>query len=252
MEIKDKVAIITGGASGLGEATAQALVAAGARVAIWDRNEEKGAAVAKQLGENAYFRKLDICDEAAVEEGIREVTERFGALHILGNIAGIARPRLVISKDGPSGMQDFKDIIDIDLIAPYNIIRLATWAMAGQEEVNEDGERGVIINTSSIAAYHGQRGQQSYSAAKGGLNSMALPLARSLARNGIRVMGIAPGVMDTRIYSPVSKNREKLKEDVVFPRRFGKPGEFASLFLEIVRNPMLNGDTIRLDGAMRF
>ena len=252
MKIEGKVAIVTGGSGGLGEATARALVAAGAKVAIWDLKEEMGRAVAADLGENAYYSNINITDDAAVEAGIKEVLDKFGALHIVGNIAGIARPRLVIGKDGPSSLQDFTDVIDIDLVAPYNILRLAAWAMAQQEPVNEDGERGVIINTSSAAAYHGQRGQQSYSAAKGGLNAMALPAARGLARNGIRVAGIAPGLFETPIYGSGSKVKEDLMKDVVFPRRFGKPEEFASLFLEMVRNPMINGDTFRLDGAVRF
>lgn len=251
MKIEGKVAIVTGGASGLGKATAEALVAAGAKVAIWDMNEEKGQEAAAQLGENAYFTKINVTDEAAVEAAINEVLERFGALHILANIAGIARPRLVINKEGPTSLKDFEDVIDVDLIAPYNIMRLAAWAMAKNEPVTEDGERGVIINTSSIAAEHGQRGQQSYSAAKGALNSMALPVARGLARNGIRCVGIMPGLFLTPIYS--SQERvDAMMGYTVFPKRFGRPDEFASLALEIVRNSMLNGMTIRLDGAVRF
>ena len=252
MQIEGKVAIVTGGASGLGKATAQALIAAGAKVAIWDMNAEAGEQVAKELGENAYFRQINVTDEAAVEAAVNEVVERFGALHILGNIAGIARPRLVISKDGPTDLKDFTDVIDVDLIAPYNIIRHASWAMAKNEPVNDDGERGVIINTSSIAAEHGQRGQQSYSAAKGGLNSMALPIARALARNGIRIAGIMPGLFETPIYGGNTEKMNNLLKDAVFPVRFGRPDEFASLFLEVVRNSMINGTTIRLDGGVRF
>ncbi len=252
MQIQNKVAIVTGGASGLGKATAAALVEAGAKVMIWDMNEEKGAEVAAQLGENARFQKVNVTDEAAVEAAIAQVVEVFGGLHIVGNIAGIARPKLVIGKDGPSALKDFTDVVEVDLIAPYNIMRLAAWAMAKQEQVNEDGERGVIINTSSIAAYHGQKGQQSYAAAKGGLNSMALPSARGLARNGIRVAGIAPGLFETPIYGAGGPLVDALLEQTVFPKRFGKPEEFASLFLEMVRNPMINGDTFRLDGAVRF
>ena len=252
MKIEGKVAIVTGGASGLGRATAEALIAAGAKVAIWDMNEALGQQVAAELGENAHFIKVNVTDEAAVEAAMAEVLEKFGALHILGNIAGIARPRLVISKDGPSLLKDFEDVIDVDLIAPYNILRLAAWAMAKNEPVTEDGERGVIINTSSIAAEHGQRGQQSYSAAKGGLNSMALPLARSLARNGIRVAGIMPGLFETPIYGGNQEKMDSLLKDAVFPIRFGRPAEFASLFMEIVRNGMINGTTFRLDGGVRF
>ena len=251
MKIEGKVAIVTGGASGLGRATAEALVSAGAKVAIWDMNEELGNQVVQELGENAYFTKINITDEAAVEAAVQEVLDRFGAVHILANIAGIARPRLVISKDGPTDLKDFADVIDVDLIAPYNIIRLVSWAMSKNEPVTEDGERGVIINTSSIAAEHGQRGQQSYSAAKGALNSMALPIARGLARNGIRCVGIMPGLFMTPIYK--SQDRvDAMMGYTVFPKRFGRPDEFASLTLEIVRNSMLNGITIRLDGAVRF
>lgn len=252
MQIEGKIAIVTGGASGLGRATAEALVKAGAKVAIWDMNEELGNQVAQELGENACFTQINITDEAAVEAAIQEVLDRWGALHILANIAGIARPRGVINKEGPTSLQDFEDVIDVDLIAPYNIIRLAAWAMAKNEPVTEDGERGVIINTSSIAAEHGQRGQQSYSAAKGALNSMALPIARGLARNGIRCVGIMPGLFMTPIYKGNQEKIDGLMKDAVFPVRFGRPDEFASLLLEIVRNSMINGTTIRLDGAVRF
>ena len=251
MQVEGKVAIVTGGASGLGRATAEALVKAGAKVAIWDMNEELGNQVVAELGENAYFTRINITEEAAVEAAIQEVLDRFGAVHILANIAGIARPRLVINKEGPTDLKDFEDVIDVDLIAPYNIIRLVSWAMSKNEPVTEDGERGVIINTSSIAAEHGQRGQQSYSAAKGALNAMALPIARGLARNGIRCVGIMPGLFMTPIYK--SQDRvDAMMGYTVFPKRFGKPDEFASLALEIVRNSMLNGFTIRLDGAVRF
>ena len=251
MKIEGKVAIVTGGASGLGKATAKALIDAGAKVAIWDMNEELGNQVAAELGENAYFTQLNVTDEAAVEQAVQEVVDRFGAIHILANIAGIARPRLVINKEGPTSLKDFEDVIDIDLIAPYNIIRLVAWAMSKNEPVTEDGERGVIINTSSIAADHGQKGQQSYSAAKGALNSMALPIARGLARNGIRCMGIMPGLFMTPIYRS-QESIDALMGYTVFPKRFGQAEEFASLALEIVRNSMLNGFTIRLDGAVRF
>ena len=230
----------------------RASVDAGAKVAIWDMNEELGNQVAALYGENAYFTKLNVTDEQAVEAAVQEVVDRFGAIHILANIAGIARPRLVINKEGPTDLKDFEDVIDVDLIAPYNIIRLVAWAMSKNEPVTEDGERGVIINTSSIAAEHGQRGQQSYSAAKGALNSMALPIARGLARNGIRCMGIMPGLFMTPIYKGNQEKIDALMKDAVFPVRFGKPDEFASLVLEIVRNSMLNGTTIRLDGAVRF
>lgn len=251
MKIEGKTAIVTGGASGLGEATATALVAAGANVAIWDLNEELGTAVAERLGEKACFMKVDVTDEKAVEAGIEAVVEKFGALHILGNIAGMGRGRLIVGKDGPSSLEDFDFVINLNLVSAYNVLRLAAWAMSKQEPVTEDGERGVIINVSSIAADHGQRGQQAYSAAKGGLESLALPAARGLARNGIRVTTISPGLFLTPIYKNPA-GVEKLMESVIFPRRFGRAEEFASLFLEIVRNPMINGTTFRIDGAVRF
>ena len=252
MKIEGKVAIVTGGASGLGRATAEALIASGAKVAIWDLNEELGTQAAAELGENAMFIKINVTDEAAVETAVQTVVEKFGAVHILANIAGIARPRLVINKEGPTSLKDFTDVIDIDLVAPYNIIRHVAWAMSKNEPVTEDGERGVIINTSSAAADHGQRGQQSYSAAKGGLNSMALPIARGLARNGIRIAGISPGFFETPIYGGNKEKMDAYLKDAVFPVRFGRPAEFASLLLEIVRNSMINGTTIRLDGAVRY
>ena len=252
MKIEGKGAIVTGGASGLGRATADALIANGAKVAIWDMNEELGTQAAAELGENAMFIKINVTDEAAVEAAVQTVVEKFGAVHILANIAGIARPRSVINKEGPTSLKDFTDVIDIDLVAPYNIIRHVAWAMSKNEPVTEDGERGVIINTSSAAADHGQRGQQSYSAAKGGLNSMALPIARGLARNGIRIAGISPGFFETPIYGGNKEKMDAYLKDAVFPVRFGKPAEFASLLLEIVRNSMINGTTIRLDGAVRF
>ena len=251
MKIEGKTAIVTGGASGLGEATATALVAAGANVAIWDLNEERGTALAESLGEKACFMKVDVTDEKAVEAAIEAVVEKFGALHILGNIAGAGRGRLIVGKEGPSSLEDFDFVINLNLVSAYNVLRLAAWAMSKQEPVTEDGERGVIINVSSIAADHGQKGQQAYSAAKGGMQSLALPAARGLARNGIRVATIAPGLFLTPIYKN-PKMVEDLSKDVVFPRRFGKAEEFASLFLEMVRNSMINGTTIRIDGAVRF
>lgn len=251
MKIEGKTAIVTGGASGLGEATAQALVAAGANVAIWDKNEELGKAVAQSLGDKACFMNIDITDEKAVEAGVEAVVEKFGALHIVGNIAGTGRSRLIVGKEGPSSLEDFSFVVDIDLIAAYNVLRLGAWAMSKQDPVTEDGERGVIINVSSIAADHGQKGQQAYSAAKGGLEALALPAARGLARNGIRVATISPGLFRTPIYKN-EKVVAELEQQVVFPKRFGRADEFASLFLEMVRNSMINGITFRLDGAVRF
>ncbi len=252
MEIQGKVAIVTGGTSGLGAATARALVREGAKVAIWGRSEEKGQALVEELGSNVMFQQIDVTDAKAVEAGIEEVVQKFGALHIVANNAGHGRGRNVITKEGPTALEDFSEIVDLLLVATYNVLRLSAWAMSKQDPVNEDGERGVIIHTSSIAADHGQRGQQAYSAGKGGIQSMLLPVARGLARNGIRVAAIAPGLFNTPIYGNNTKLIESLEQELIFPRRFGKADEFASLFLEIVRNPMINGTTIRLDGAVRF
>jgi len=252
MDIQGKVALVTGGASGLGAATARALVNAGAKVVIWDLNEEKGQQMASELGESSRFFRMNITDEAAVEAGIQTIVDTLGALHIVANIAGIGRSRLIVGKDGVGALKDFTDVVDINLVASYNILRLAAYAMSKQDTVNEDGERGVIINTSSIASYHGQKGQQAYAAAKGALNSLSLPAARGLARNGIRVCAIAPGLFDTPIYPDAEKKKSYEEQWCVFPRRFGRPEEFAGLLLEMVRNPMINGDTFRLDGAVRF
>jgi len=253
MDIKGKVAIITGGASGLGEATTRRLVAEGAKVAIWDMNEEKGNKVAADLGENAYFAKIDVTNNDEVAAGIKQVVEKFGALHIIGNIAGRGKAVSIVGRDGnPCALEDFTQIIDLNLVASFNILRQGAAQMASQEPVNEDNEKGIVINTSSIASFHGQNGQQAYSASKGGLNSLSLPAARGLARHGIRVAAIAPGLFLTPIYDKVPQVLEGLKKDTVFPKRLGKPEEFASLFVEMVRNPMVNGDTYRLDGAVRF
>ena len=252
MKIMGKTAIVTGGASGLGEATVRALVQEGAKVAIWDMNNEKGAALAEELGEATYFRQINITDEKAVQDGIDEVISRFGGLHIVGNIAGISISKSMIGRDGLLPLDHFTKHIDVNLTATYNILQHAAWAMGKQEAVNEDGERGVIINTSSTASYEGQRGQVSYSASKGGVNALCLPAARELARNGIRVTAIVPGMFETPIYGNNTALVEDLMKDTVFPKRFGKPAEFASFFLEIVRNPMLNGTAYRLDGAVRF
>lgn len=253
MDIKGKVAIVTGGASGLGEATARRLVAEGAKVAIWDLNEEKGNKVAADLNGNAYFKKVDVTNTEAVQAAVAEVVEKFGAIHIVANIAGMGRAKSIVGRDGtPTLLEDFTFVINLNLVASFDILRLAAAQMAKQEALNEDGEKGVIINTSSIASFHGQNGQQAYSASKGGINSLSLPAARGLARHGIRVAAIAPGLFLTPIYDKVPQVLEGLKKDTVFPKRLGKPEEYASLFVEMVRNPMVNGDTYRLDGAVRF
>ena len=252
MKITGRTAIITGGASGLGEATVRALVREGAQVAIWDLNEEKGTKLSEELGETTHFMKMNITDEAAVEAGIKEVADRFGGIHIVGNIAGISMSKSMIGRDGLLSLEHFAKHVDVNLIASYNIMRIAAWTMSKQDPVNEDGERGVIINTSSTASYQGQRGQMSYAASKGGINALCLPAARELARNGIRVAAIAPGMFETPIYGNNTKLIEDLTKDTIFPKRFGKPEEFASFFLEMVRNPMVNGNTYRLDGAVYF
>lgn len=250
MQIKGKTAIVTGGASGLGEAVVRRFAADGANVAIFDLSEENGNRIADELGGHAAYYTVNVASEESVKAAIDRVMEKFGRIDVLVNVAGIGKPKKILGKDGIIPMEDFTRIIDVNLIGSVITLRLAAEQMA-KNEPNEDGERGVIINTSSIASYHGQPGQAAYSASKGGINSMSLPIAREMARSGIRISAIAPGLFLTPLYKTPGLV-EALSKDLVFPKRFGKPSEFADLAACIVGNPMINGDTIRLDGAVRF
>lgn len=252
MDVKGAVAAVTGGASGLGEATVRRLVAGGARVAILDLACEAGERLARELGPGVLFLETDVTDEDGTARALGRTVEAFGALHIAVNCAGIGTAERVLGKKGPMPLENFVRVIRVNLVGTFNVIRLAAEKMA-QNEPNADGERGVIINTASVAAFEGQVGQAAYSASKGGVVSMTLPIARELAAFGIRVVTVAPGIFDTPMFGSLPDNvREGLGKMVPFPSRLGRPEEFALLVEAIVANPMLNGTTIRLDGGLRM
>lgn len=252
MQIKDSVFLIPGGASGLGAATARHFVAAGGKVLIADLNRETGEKFAAGLGANARFVVADVTDEARVQEAVDAAIKTFGALHGLVNCAGVAPGERVVGKTGPHRLETFSRAININLVGSFNVLRLAASVMTINTP-NPDGERGVIINTASIAAFEGQIGQAAYSASKGGIVAMMLPIARELARFGVRVMTIAPGIFDTPMLQGLSEEvRASLGAQAPFPSRLGQPEEYARLAAFIVENPMLNAEVIRLDGAIRM
>jgi NAD(P)-dependent dehydrogenase (short-subunit alcohol dehydrogenase family) len=251
MQIQGNVFIVTGGASGLGGATSAMLVQNGAKVVIADVNADVGNATAAALGANATFVKCDVTKE---EDGqaVVDAALALGGLHGLVNCAGIAIGAKTVGKDGPHPLDRFARVISVNLIGTFNMIRLAATAMA-KLAPNAGGERGVIINTASVAAYDGQIGQAAYAASKGGVVGMTLPIARDLARDGIRVMTIAPGIFETpMLMNMTDEVRDSLGKQVPFPSRLGKPAEYAALAQAIITNAMLNGETIRLDGAIRM
>jgi 3-hydroxyacyl-CoA dehydrogenase / 3-hydroxy-2-methylbutyryl-CoA dehydrogenase len=252
MRIEDNGALVAGGASGLGEATARRLHAGGAHVVIADMNEERGLALAAELGERATFVRTDVTDEAAVQEAVRAAAAQPAALRIAVSCAGIGWAARVAGKRGPHPLEPFETVIRVNLIGTFNVLRLAAAAML-ETEPTEAGERGVCVNTASIAAFDGQIGQIAYSASKGGIVGMTLPAARDIASVGVRVCAIAPGTFDTRLLAGLSaETREALGQAVPFPSRLGRPEEFAALVAHIVENEMLNGEVIRLDGALRM
>lgn len=252
MQIKNSVFLIPGGASGLGAATARQLVAAGGKVMLADLNREAGEKFAASLGSQAKFAVADVTNESQIQQAIDAAIAAFGALHGLVNCAGVAPGERVVGKNGPHKLETFSRVININLIGTFNALRLAANAMA-KNTPNGDGERGVIINTASVAAFEGQIGQAAYSASKGGIVAMALPIARELAKLGIRVNTIAPGIFDTPMLQGMSEEiRASLGAQVPFPSRLGQPEEYARLAAFIVENPMLNAEVIRLDGAIRM
>ena len=252
MKVEGSVALVTGGASGLGEATVRTLLAAGGRAVILDRPQSNGEALAKSLGANAAFAPGDVTDSAQVQAAVQKCVDAFGTVHIAVNCAGVGAAMKTVSKQGPMPLEIFSKVIEINLIGTFNVIRLAAARMA-QNKPGNDGERGVIINTASAAAFDGQIGQVAYSASKGGVVGMTLPIARDLASLGIRVVTIAPGTFDTPMLAMLpDSQRQALAAQIPFPPRLGKPGEFAALALHIVENVVLNGETIRLDGALRM
>ncbi len=252
MNIDDQVFLVTGGASGLGAATARMLVASGGRVAIADMNREAGEALAAELGPAARFILTDVADEASGRAAVDTATSAFGALHGLVNCAGIAPAEKVLGKAEPPKLATFARVMQINLIGAFNMIRQAATAMA-RNAPNAAGERGVIVNTASVAAFEGQIGQAAYAASKGGMIAMTLPIARELSRQGIRVMTIAPGIMETPMLLGMPQEvRDSLGKMVPFPSRLGQPTEFASLVRHVLENTYLNGEVIRLDGAIRM
>jgi 3-hydroxyacyl-CoA dehydrogenase/3-hydroxy-2-methylbutyryl-CoA dehydrogenase len=252
MELKGTVALITGGGSGLGEATAREFVNGGGRVVILDLPNSAGPALADSFGPQGLFVAADVASGDAVEKAIVPAVDRFGALHIAVNCAGIGKAQRTVSKDGPHSLELFTRVVQVNLIGTFNVIRLAASQMS-RNNPNRDGERGVIINTASIAAYDGQIGQAAYSASKGGVVGLTLPVARDLASIGIRVCTIAPGTFDTPMLATLPEPaRRALGAQIPFPSRLGRPEEYAALARHIVENSMLNGETIRLDGALRM
>jgi len=247
MEIRDAVAVVTGGASGLGLATTKRLLDAGAQVVVLDL---RGEDVVRELGDRARFVEADVTDEAAVGRAL-DVAESLGPLRINVNCAGIGNAIKTLSKDGPFPLDGFKKVIGVNLIGTFNVLRLAAERIAKTEPVGE--ERGVIINTASVAAFEGQIGQAAYSASKGGVVGMTLPIARDLARELIRVVTIAPGLFKTPLLGSLPEEAQKsLGKQVPHPARLGDPDEYAALAVHIIENPMLNGEVIRLDGAIRM
>jgi NAD(P)-dependent dehydrogenase (short-subunit alcohol dehydrogenase family) len=252
MQLEGRTILITGGASGLGGATADMVVAAGGRVVILDVNEAGGQERAARHGAAARFIRTDVTSDAAVETALTTAAAEFGRIDGLVSAAGIAVAERVLPKEGPQPLAHFTRSIQINLIGTFNVLRLAAAAMA-QNPPLDSGERGVIINTASVAAYDGQIGQAAYAASKGGIVAMTLPIARELARIGIRVMTIAPGTFDTPLLAGLPEAaRQSLAQQVPFPPRLGRPEEYASLVRHIFENEMLNGEVIRLDGAIRM
>ncbi len=251
MELAGLGAIVTGAGSGLGAATARGLAAQGAKVGVLDVSADKAQEVATEIGGIALG--CDVGDAAAAEAAVAQAREAHGPCRVLVNCAGIAPAKRVVGRNGPMPLEDFETVIRINLIGSFNLLRLAAADMAGNEPLNEDGERGIIISTSSIAAIEGQVGQAAYAASKAGINGMMLPIARELARSGIRVLTIAPGLIGTPLLLNMPQEvQDNLAGQVPFPSRFGHPEEFADLVIHMCRNPMLNADIIRLDGAMRM
>lgn len=250
MQLTGKVALVTGGASGLGEATARLLAAGGARVAVLDRNGELGRGVAAEI--DGLCCETDVAREASVAAALESIQSAWGALHIVVNCAGVATAKRMLGKEGPIELAEFERVIAVNLIGTFNVCRLAA-AMLAKNEPDEGGERGVIVNTASIAAYEGQVGQTAYAASKAGIVGLTLPMARELTSLGIRVCAIAPGLFDTPLLRALPEQvRVQLGATVPHPPRLGDPAEFAALARHIVENRYMNGEVVRLDGALRM
>lgn len=255
MELKDKVAVVTGGASGLGKATVKQLVASGAKAVIFDINEDNAAKTVEEVGaDNCVFAKVDVTSEESVQAGIQAAKDAFGgAIHICVNCAGSGDAARTVGRDGPFPLDRFEWVVKLNLIGTFNVLRLCAAEMQNNEPVTEDGERGVIINTGSVAGIDGQIGQAAYSASKAGVIGMTLPIARDLGRLGIRINTICPGVFKTELFSLVPQDmQDRLSANAQFPPRLGAPPEFAKLVQQLCENGYINGETIRLDAAMRM
>jgi len=252
MKIKDCIAMVTGGASGLGEACVRTIVAGGGRAAILDLQADRAGKLIAELRANVIFAQTDVTNEESVQAAVKKTLDAFGGINVVINCAGVGDPAKVLSKKGPMPLSFFNRVVQINLIGTFNVIRLALEQMVKNTPF-ADGEKGVIINTASAAAFDGQIGQPAYSASKAGVVGMTLPLARECADYGVRVMTIAPGLFQTPMMSVLPEAaREALGKMVPFPRRLGDPSEFSTLCQHIIENPMLNGEVIRLDGAIRM
>lgn len=252
MQIQESRAIVTGGASGLGEATVRNIVGKGGRAVIFDQSEENGRRLQEELGEAVLYLKTDVTKEEDIQQAVNKATDFMGSVNAVVNCAGIGIAEKVLGRNGTHNLSLFSRVINVNLVGTFNVIRLAAEKMVANE-INVHDERGVIINTASVAAFEGQIGQAAYSASKGGIVGMTLPIARELARYGIRVMTIAPGLFHTPMFDTLPQEaRDSLGKMVPFPPRLGYPNEYAQLVQSIIENPMLNGETIRLDGAIRM
>lgn len=252
MKIKDCTAVVTGGASGLGKAVVENIVSHGGRVAIFDLQEDKGQALEDQYKPHVRFVKTNITQEADVINALDFTQEQFGPINVVVNCAGIVYGGKILSRKGTHSLENFSKVINVNLVGTFNVIRLASERMANNQPNHAD-ERGVIVNTASIAAFEGQIGQAAYSASKGGIVSLTLPLARELACKGIRINAIAPGLFETPLFNEVPEDiKQALSASVPFPSRLGKPCEYAKLVNAVIENTMINGETIRIDGALRM
>lgn len=253
MNVQGKTAIISGGVSGLGFATAQKLAKEGANVVLFDINQEKGQKAVVEIGSNARFIFVDVTNEQSVDKGVKAALDQFGAIHICVNCAGVGTPQKTVGRKGAMPLENFKQVIDINLIGTFNVLRLAAEAMTENKALTDEGEKGIIVNTASVAAFDGQMGQAAYGASKAGVAGMTLPIARDLSAHGIRVNAIAPGLFRTPMAEGLpEKVTEKLASMVEFPKRLGKPSEYADLVLFMIQNSYINGEVIRLDGGIRM
>ncbi len=253
MDLNNKVAVITGGASGLGRATAEMVINQGGKVALFDLNEDLVAQTAEELGSSASGFTVNVTEEESVETAVTKTMETFGAIHVNVNCAGIGAAARTLSKEGAMPLKMFNFVIQVNLIGTFNTLRLCAAQMQNNEPDNADNERGVVINTASVAAFDGQIGQAAYAASKAGVAGMTLPVARDLGRSGIRVCTIAPGIFETPMMAGAPDHvRDPLIEMVQFPKRLGEAPEYALLAQQIIENPYLNGETIRLDGGIRM